>query len=232
MDNNPNVIELHKLENPLNEQPKQDVQQLLIQAIEAEVQSLLDNFTSLQANGNQVVVRNGYLPERHLQTWFGDITVKVPKIRDKIGRGIKFNSTRVSPYLKQTKNIDELIPWLYLQGISMGDMQPALKSLLGKQAKELLVNSVSRIKQQWEAKNDQWRKCDLSKRRYVYILADGVYCKVRMDYKLCLIVLIGVDDAGRKEVLAVVDRYRESEVSWFEVLSQIMYQGISIPRHW
>ncbi|PCS22095.1 Mobile element protein (plasmid) [Candidatus Enterovibrio escicola] len=108
---------------------------MLAQAIEVEVQSLLDNFTSLQANSKQGVVRNGHLPERHLQTGFVDVTVKVLKVRDRTGSEIKFNSILVSAYLKRTKNIEELIHWLYLRGISTGDMQPALRSLLGKQAK-------------------------------------------------------------------------------------------------
>lgn len=163
-----------------------------------------------------------------LQTSLGDITVKVPKVLDRKGSGIKFNSTLVPPYLKRTLNIEELIPWLYLRGISTGDMQPALESHLGKQAKGLSANSVSRLKQQWEAEYDQWRKRDLSKRRYFYIWADGVNRKVRMDDKLCLLVVIGVDETGRKEVLAVVDGYRESEASWLEVLSQLTVQGLNI----
>lgn len=228
MDNNHNVTELHKPDNPLNELLKQGAQQLLAQAIEAEVQALLEQFASLQIDGKQAVVRNGHLPERTLQTGLGDITVKVPKVRDRTGSRIKFNSKLVPPYLKRTKNIEELIPWLYLRGISTGDMQPALESLLGKQATGLSANSVSRLKQQWEAEYDQWRKRDLSKRRYVYIWADGVYSKVRMDDKLCLLVVIGVDDTGRKEVLAVVDGYRESEASWLEVLSQLTSQGMTI----
>ena len=228
MDNDHNVTELHKPENPLNELLKQGAQQLLAQAIEAEVQALLEHFSTLQVNGKQGVVRNGHLPERRIQTGLGDIPVKVPKVRDRTGSGIKFNSKLVPPYLKRTKNIEELIPWLYLRGISTGDMQPALESLLGKEAKGLSANSVSRLKQQWEAEYEQWRKRDLSKRRYVYVWADGVYSKVRMDDKLCLLVVIGVDDTGRKEVLTVVDGYRESEASWLEVLTQLQSQGMTI----
>ena len=228
MDNNHNVTELHKPENPLNEPLKQGAQQLLAQAIEVEVQALLEHFSTLQVHGKQGVVRNGHLPERRLQTGLGDISVKVPKVRDRTGSGMKFNSKLVPPYLKRTKNIEELVPWLYLRGISTGDMQPALESLLGKQAKGLSANSVSRLKQQWEAEYGQWRKRDLSKRRYVYVWADGVYSKVRMDDKLCLLVVIGVDDTGRKEVLAVVDGYRESEASWLEVLTQLKSQGMTI----
>lgn len=228
MDNNHNVTDLHRPENPLNELLKQGAQQLLAQAIEAEVQVLLEQLSALQVNGKQGVVRNGYLPERRLQTGLGDIPVKVPKVRDRTGSGIKFNSKLVPPYLKRTKNIEELVPWLYLRGISTGDMQPALESLLGKEAKGLSANSVSRLKQQWEAEYEQWRKRDLSKRRYVYVWADGVYSKVRMDDKLCLLVVIGVDDTGRKEVLTVVDGYRESEASWLEVLTQLQSQGMTI----
>ena len=228
MDNNHNVTDLHRPENPLNELLKQGAQQLLAQAIEAEVQVLLEQLSALQVNGKQGVVRNGYLPERRLQTGLGDIPVKVPKVRDRTGSGIKFNSKLVPPYLKRTKNIEELVPWLYLRGISTGDMQPALESLLGKEAKGLSANSVSRLKQQWEAEYEQWRKRDLSKRRYVYVWADGVYSKVRMDDKLCLLVVIGVDDTGHKEVLTVVDGYRESEASWLEVLTQLQSQGMTI----
>lgn len=122
--------------------------------------------------------------------------------------------------------MEEFIPWLYLRGISTGDMQPTLESLLGKQAKGLSANTVSRLKQQWEQEYDHWRKRDLSKRRYVYLWADGIYSKVRMDDKLCLLVIIGVDETGRKEVLAVVDGYRESEASWREVLTQLHSQGL------
>ncbi|WP_020197993.1 IS256 family transposase, partial [Vibrio owensii] len=92
-------------------------------------------------------------------------------------------------------------PLLYLKGISTGDMLPALESLLGKDAKGLSANSICRLKERWYAEYEQWRKRDLGRRRYVYVWADSVYCHVRMDDKLCLLVIIGVDDTGRKEVL-------------------------------
>ena len=228
MNKDNNLIELHELDNPLNQLLKQSAQQLLAQAIEAEVQCLLTQYATLKVDGKQGVVRNGHLPERTVQTGLGDIKVKVPKVRDRTKQGIKFNSNLVPPYLKRTKNIEELIPWLYLRGISTGDMQPALESLLGKHASGLSANTVSRLKQQWETEYDEWRKRDLSNRRYVYIWADGIYSKVRMDDKLCLLVLIGADTTGRKEVLAVVDGYRESEANWLEVLSQLTSQGMSI----
>ena len=213
--NDNNVIQLSSpVTDLLGDVLKQGAQQLLAKAIEAEVAMLLAEYQDQKTDGVQSVVRNGYLPERKIQTGLGELPVKVPKIRDRSGQGIKFNSALIPPYLKRSKAMEEFIPWLYLKGISTGDMQPALESLLGKGTKGLSANTVSRLKQSWEDDYDQWRKRDLSKRRFVYIWADGVYCNVRMDDRLCLLVVIGSDDTGRKEVLAIVDGVRESEASW------------------
>ena len=223
------IIQLNKpVEDPLHEVLQRGAKELLAKAVEAELNTLLTQYASLEINGKKAVVRNGHLPERTIQTGLGDIPVKVPKVRDRSGQGIKFNSALVPPYLKRTKAIEEFIPWLYLRGISTGQMQPALESLLGEDAKGLSANTVSRLKQQWEQDYDVWRQRDLSKHRYVYIWADGIYSNVRMDDKLCLLVIIGSDETGRKEVLAVIDGYRESEASWFEVLSQLDSQGLTL----
>ena len=228
--NDSNVFQLNTpAEDALNEVLKYGAQTLLAKAIEAELEQLLTKYADLHVDGKQAVVRNGHLPERSIQTGLGDIDVKIPKVRDRSGQGIKFNSSLIPPYLKRTRSLEEFIPWLYLRGISTGDMQPALSSLLGDEAKGLSANTVSRLKQQWEDEYDQWRQRDLGKRRYVYIWADGIYSKVRMDDKLCLLVIIGADATGRKEVLAVVDGYRESEASWHEVLSQLTAQGLNTP---
>ena len=216
-------------ENALEELLKRGARDLLAAAIEAEVSGLIEVYQDLTASGKQAVVRNGYLPARTIQTGLGDVPVKVPKVRDRSGQGIKFNSMLVPPYLKRTQNLESFIPWLYLKGISSGDMQPALEALLGEGATGLSANTVSRLKQGWEQDYDKWRKRDLSKRRFVYIWADGVYCNVRMDDRLCLLVIVGSDDTGRKEVLAVVDGYRESEASWAEVLEQLEGQGLQKP---
>ena len=229
MNENNNIISMDTPENPLQERLKKGAQQLLAQAIEAELAILLGKYENETINGLKRVVRNGYQPERNIQTGLGDIEVKVPKVRDRKNEGIKFNSSLVPPYLKRTKNIEELIPWLYLRGISTGDMQPALVSLLGDDAKGLSANTVSRLKSSWEEEYKQWSTRSLDKRRYVYIWADGIYSKVRMDDKLCLLVIMGVDDTGRKELLAVVDGVRESEMSWTEVLNQLQSQGLTLP---
>ena len=212
----------------LGEVLKSGARALLRAAIEAEVAELLDEHRDLTVDGKQAVVRNGYLPERTVQSGIGDIPVKVPKVRDRSGQGIKFNSQLVPPYLKRAKAMEEFIPWLYLKGVSTGDMQPALERLLGEGAKGLSAGTVSRLKAGWENDYDVWRKRDLSKRRYVYIWADGVYSNVRLDDRLCLLVIMGSDDTGRKEVLAVTDGYRESADSWLEVLQQLTHQGLSV----
>ena len=224
------TIQLNKpVEDPLHEVLQRGAKELLAKAIEAELNALLTQYSELEVDGKKAVVRNGHLPARTIQTGLGDIPVKVPKVRDRSGCGIKFNSALVPPYLKRTKAIEEFVPWLYLRGISTGQMQPALESLLGEEAKGLSANTVSRLKQQWEQDYDTWRQRDLSKRRYVYIWADGIDSNVRMDDKLCTLVIIGSDDTGRKEVLAVIDGYRESEASWLEVLSLLESQGLTLP---
>ncbi len=222
------VVSLHSPQDPLTELLRNGAKALIAQAVEAELQEMLAKHEESMVDGKKAIVRNGFLPERTLQTGIGDVEIKIPKVRDRSGEGVKFNSNLIPPYLKKTKDITELIPWLYLKGISTGDMQPALASILGQDAKGLSANSVCRLKEQWGAEYDQWRKRDLSKRRYVYVWADGVYCHVRMDDKLCLLVVLGVDDTGRKEVLGVLDGYRESEASWTELLVQLKNQGLTL----
>ena len=225
-----NVVELKApTQDALGELLKVGARQLLAQAVEAELAELLAQHADRQVDGRQAVVRNGYLPDRTIQTGLGDVSVKIPKVRDRSGRGAKFNSKLVPPYLKRTKSIEDFIPWLYLKGISTGDMQATLESLLGEGIAGLSAGTVSRLKQSWEADYERWRQRDLSRRRYVYVWADGVYSNVRMDDRLCLLVIVGSDDTGRKEVLAVVDGYRESEASWLEVLEQLESQGLTIP---
>lgn len=226
--NDNTVVSLNAPQDLLTELIRQGARDLIAQAVEAELQQLLEQHKSSTIDGKQAVVRNGFLPERKLQTGIGDVQVQIPKVRDRSGNGIKFNSNLIPPYLKRTKNVATLIPLLYLKGVSTGDMLPALESLLGKDAKGLSSNSVCRLKEKWLAEYDQWRKRDLSKRRYVYIWADGVYCHVRMDDKLCLLVIIGADDTGRKEVLGVLDGHRESELSWIELIEQLKAQGLQI----
>jgi putative transposase len=224
-----NVINLNKpaQNDPLQAVLREGARKLLAAAIEAEVAAFIAQHSALKTDADKAaVVRNGYLPERSIQTGLGDIGVKVPKVRDRSGSGIKFNSSLVPPYLKRTKNIEEFLPWLYLRGISTGDFSETLKHLLGPDAPGLSAATISRLKQDWEQDYQDWTKRDLSQKRYVYVWADGVYSHVRMDDRLCLLVIIGSDENGRKELVALSDGYRESAASWEEVLTDLRQRGL------
>lgn len=225
---NDNMISLQSPEDPLNRLLKDGARQLLAQALEAELAQLLSEYAEKRdQHGRAAVVRNGYLPERTIQTGLGDINVKLPKVRDRSGSGVKFNSKLVPPYLKRTKAIEEFLPWLYLKGISTGDFQETLQSLLGIEASGLSSNTICRLKSSWATEYQKWRKQKL-KKRYVYVWADGVYSNIRMDDRLCLLVLIGVDEHGNKELLSVADGYRESEASWTDVLVDLQKRGLTV----
>jgi putative transposase len=173
-----NAVHLNKpaQNNPLQEVLREGARKLLAAAIEAEVTAFIEQHRALKTNEDKAaVVRNGYLPERSIQTGLSDIGVKVPKVRDRSGSGIKFNSSLVPPYLKRTKHMEEFLPWLYLRGISTGDFLETLKHLLGPEAPGLSAATISRLKQDWEQDYQDWTRRDLSQKRYVYVWADGVY---------------------------------------------------------
>lgn len=215
--------------DPLTDLLRDGAKKLIGAAVEAELESMLQQYQHMKlSNGQQAVVRNGYLPSRTIQTGIGDVAIKVPKVRDRSSQGIKFNSNLLPPYLKRSKSMEELIPWLYLRGISTGDFQEALGALVGPDARGLSANTISRLKADWVDEHKQWCKRDLSQKRYVYLWADGIYSKVRMDDKLCLLVIIGVTEHGHKELVAIEDGYRESSDSWFEVLTKLRQQGLTV----
>lgn len=213
--------------DPLHELLRQGARDLIAKAVEAELATFLSQYADQRLDdGRQAVVRNGYLPERTVQTGIGDVSVQVPKVRDRSSGGARFNSSLLPPYLKRARSIEELIPWLYLKGISTGDYQEALAALLGDQAKGLSANTVSRLKKQWEDEHTEWRQRGLADRRYVYWWADGIYSNVRLDDRLCLLVIIGVTEQGRKELVAVEDGFRESADSWKTVLTGLRERGL------
>lgn len=223
------LLNLHtpEAEDPLQTILKQGAQQLLQQAIEAEVIELLNQYSSLKTeDGKQAVVRNGHLPERTIQTVLGDVSVKFPKVRDRSEQGIKFNSKLVPPYLKKAKAIEELLPWLYLKGVSTGDFSEALQGLLGENAPGLSASTISRPKKDWINEYHQWREQDLSNKEYVYVWADGIYTNVRQDDRLCLLVVIGSTIDGKKELLGLEDGFRESKASWPELITSLHQRGL------
>jgi len=226
----PEAIEgLAEISLPLEELIRQGARKIIQQAIEAEMQALTSSYAHVTTiDGQRVVVRNGYLPERDILTAAGPVAVRVPKVRDRSGSGIKFNSQLVPPYVRKTPRVSAALPWLYLKGISTGDMSEALQALLGEEAKGLSPAVVSRLKMKWADDWKAWNKRDLSAERYVYWWVDGVYTGLRADEtdKQCLLVIIGVKPDGTKERVAIGDGIRESRESWRDLLLDLIERGL------
>jgi transposase-like protein len=229
-----NVIQIEKPEtitkDLLTEILQKGSQRLLAIAVETEIEGCIDFYKDLKDDlGRQRIIRNGYNPEREIQTGIGQIKVKVPRSRDRQpdGEPIRFTSSILPPYLRRTRSIEELLPWLYLKGISTGDFSDALEALLGKDAPGLSANTISRLKVKWIAEMEQWNKRKLAGKQYVYFWADGLHSNVRMAEKQCLLVIIGVTESGKKELVALEDGFRESELSWLSVLRDLKERGLA-----
>ena len=177
----------------------------------------------LDDEGRQRLVRHGFLPEREVITGIGKVAVQVPRVRDRganpDGSKVRFNSSLVPPYLRKSKSVEELLPWLYLKGISTGDFSEALASLVGPDADGLSASTITRLKATWWDEYEAWRKRNLSGKRYVYIWADGVYLKpCLVDDRQCMLVIIGADEYGDKDVLGMMDGFCENADIWRDLL--------------
>ena len=230
-----NVIEFEgrvESADPLTELLRSGARQLLQQAIEAEVQELLvAHADRTLEDGRAGVVRNGHQPEREIQTGIGPVTVKIPKVRAKTGEPVTFRSALVPPYVRKTQSLEAALPWLYLKGVSTGEMGAALEVLVGPEAKGLSASTVSRLKRSWAQEYQAWREAPLDKDRWVYVWADGVYSGLRAEQaKLCALVVIGVNERGEKHFLAIEDGVRESTQSWREVLLKLKSRGMNVPQ--
>jgi putative transposase len=232
--NKDNVIPIRKperfIDDPITDILRSGARKLLAEALETEVEIFLSQYTELKDElGRKRINRNGYLPEREIQTGIGPVSVKVPRVRDRQSdeiEPIRFTSALLPPYLRKTKSMEELIPWLYLKGVSTSDFSDALAALVGKDAQGLSSSTVSRLKSVWEDEYEKWQKRDLSNKRYVYIWADGIYCNVRMEDRQCLLVIIGAAKDGKKELIALESGIRESEISWKEILLDLKSRGL------
>ena len=215
-------------EDPLTEVLQVGARKLLAQAVEAEVCAFLDSHSDLVDDlGHRRIVRNGHLPERAIQTGIGPLKVRQPRVRDRGDGTIRFTSAILPRYLRRTKSLEDLLPWLYLKGISTGDFSDALAALLGTQAPGLSASTITRLKEVWGADVDRWQRRDMAAKRYVYFWADGIYFSARMEEeKQCILVIIGATQTGRKELIAITDGYRESAQSWREVLIDLKRRGL------
>lgn len=218
-----------RIEDPLTKLLRSGAQRLIQQAVEAELAELLSQYAGqTDCGGRAAVVRNGYLPEREVLTGVGPVPVRVPKVRSRTRESVVFRSSLVPPYVGRAKTLDAALPWLYLKGISTGEMREALSVLVGPQAKGLSASVVSRLKAQWKAEYETWRGRRLDKDRWVYGWADGIYSGPRADgQRLCLLVIVGVNERGEKHFLAIEDGVCESTQSWREVLLALKARGVS-----
>ena len=188
----------------------------------------------MNERGHRQVVRNGHLPERTLTTQVGPIKVRQPRIRDRRRpeEAETFTSKILPPYLRKSRAIEELIPWLYLKGLSTGDFNEAIQALVGANAAGLSASTITRMTESWQEDYRQWKQRSLEGKEYVYIWADGVYFNLRLEEdRQCILVLMGATADGRKELIAVLDGHRESEQSWKTLLLEVRHRGLTIePR--
>src|SRR3954451_15418145 len=221
--------------------PSQDVltdllwdgaRRLLAQAVEAEVAAWIDDHAHLKDDqGRRQVVRNGHLPERAIQTGIGAVEVQQPRVRDRrpADQREAFSSAILPPYLRKTRSLEGLLPWLYLKGVSTGDFSEALQALLGPDAPGLSATTITRLKASWEGEFAAWNKRSLAGKRYVYVWADGVHFNIRLEGgRQCILVLMGATAEGKKELIAIADGYRESEQSWKELLLDVKARGLEV----
>ncbi len=229
----------------LTEILRNGAQRLLSQAVTAEVATWIESHQGVtDAQGHRQVVRNGNLPKRNIMTGIGPVEVTQPRVQDRrivgvdaAGRDVdeqgrpveRFRSKILPPYLRKTKSVEELIPWLYLKGISTGDFTESLQALLGPDAPGLSATTVTRLVTTWQKDYETWNTRSLADKQYVYVWADGVHFNIRLEEdRQCILVLMGATPEGKKELIAVIDGYRESEQSWRQLLLDCKQRGLTV----
>jgi transposase-like protein len=232
--NRPEVVENpgeNIFESALDEIVRKGAQKMLETALNLEIEEFCRSHAERRdEEGRRLVVRNGLSEARTIVTGAGPLKVRTPRVDDRILEKVgesRFKSSLVPPYLRRTKNIEELVPVLYLKGISTGDFTEALEKILGKEVAGFSAENIVRMKQIWETDYKQWIQRDLSETRYVYWWVDGIYFNVRLDDdRQCILVIIGARADGTKELIAVVDGFRESKESWTSILRELKRRGL------
>ena len=219
------------VKDALTEVLRAGAQRLLAEAIEVELDEFLASMAERRTQeGRAAVVRNGYLPPRVVLTGIGAVPIEMPKVRSRDDEAAVFRSALVPPYVRRSKSIDVVLPWLYLFGVSTNNMTAAIAALVGPQAANLSAPVVARLKQVWSQEYAAFRQRRWDQTRIVYLWVDGVYTGLRAEeQKLCALVVIGADAQGRKHLLALEDGVRESTQSWREVLRRLKKQGLTRP---
>jgi len=219
----------------LDELAREGARRMLMAALEAEVAEYIDEHQGERdENGRRLVVRNGHAQSRKVTMGAGTVDVRAPRVDDRRDEGggerRRFTSRILPPYMRRSPKVAEVLPILYLRGLSTGDFRPALESLLGEDAAGLSATNITRMTTEWESEYVAFRKRSLADRDYVYVWADGVHFNIRLeDDRLCTLVMIGVRPDGTKELIAVEDGYRESTESWSTLLRDLKRLGLRAP---
>lgn len=213
---------------------REGARRMLTTALEAEVAEYVAAYGGERdEDGRALVVRNGRRPARTIVTGSGTIEVEAPRVNDKRvidGARQRFTSKILPPYMRRSPKVDEVLPILYLRGLSTGDFREAIPALLGEDAAGLSSTTITRLTNQWESEHEEFQKQDLSDREYVYVWVDGIHVNVRLeDDRVCLLVMIGARPDGTKELIAVEDGYRESTESWQAMLRGLKRRGLAAP---
>jgi len=231
--NNIKAVEFKKpvFVDALTQLLKEGAQKLISEAIEVELSNFLEAVSESLNNGKRRVVRNGYLPAREILTGIGQVQVQVPRVRDRSGSDnlIQFKSKLIPPYMRRSATLDEVLPLLYLKGISEADFVEVLSPIFGDQAKNLSPSVISSLKSKWDTEYTQWCKRRLEGKRYVYMWVDGIGFSVRDDEKRCVLVVVGATEQGHKELITLEDGFRESTESWLSVLRDLKERGMDAP---
>jgi putative transposase len=218
------------LSKSLEEIAREGARRMLEIVLKVEISDFIEQHDMIRdPQGHRQITRNGYHPKRKIMTGIGEIDVQVPRSRDHRkgqSKPVNFQSQIIPPYLRRSGDLDEFIPFLYLKGISTGDFSEVLSQLVGKEV-SLSANTVVRLKEEWEKEYEDWSRRDLSDKNYVYWWVDGVYFNVRLeDERSCILVIMGATQDGKKELIAIEDGFRESEISWRNILLKLKQRGL------
>ncbi|HEX2165748.1 MAG TPA: IS256 family transposase [Longimicrobiales bacterium] len=219
----------------LDDLAREGARQMLIAALDAEVASYLERHQQRDDRGHALVVRNGRAQPRQVTVGSGTVEITAPRVNDRRvdadGNRKRFTSAILPPYMRRSPKVAEVLPILYLRGLSTGDFQEALKALLGEEAAGLSPSNISKLLSGWVDEYQQFRTRDLSDRDYVYIWADGVHFNIRLEEdRLCTLVILGARPDGTKELIAIEDGFRESTESWGGVLRDLKRRGMRAPE--
>jgi len=225
-----NSEEIQELTTNLDNIVRQGALKMLNEALQHEVAEYIERHKQERdAGGKALVVRNGKAKTRSVIVGAGQLDIQAPRVNDKRS-GMQFSSSILPPYLRRSANVASLLPILYLKGLSTSDFKSALSCILGDNAGGLSPSSIGNLKKSWELDFDNWQKREINE-HFVYMWADGVNVKVRLgeDKKLCLLVVVGVNELGEKKLLAVEPGYRESKDSWSFILRDLVKRGLNVP---